>query len=113
MYPRVKEVKISSRLVDSPAILVSEGMSQGMQRFMQAMNKNEKMPGFTGMNDLEINPDNEIIKKIASLRATDEEFAKELSEQIFDNATILAGLNTDVKKLVSRMNKIIEYAINK
>ncbi|MFA5479801.1 MAG: molecular chaperone HtpG [Candidatus Muiribacteriota bacterium] len=110
---RVKEVKISSRLVDSPAILVSEGMTQGMQRFMQAMNKNDKMPGFTGMNDLEINPDNEIIKKIAVLRATDEEFAKELSEQIFDNATILAGLNTDVKKLVSRMNKIIEHAINK
>jgi molecular chaperone HtpG len=109
---KVKEVKLSNRLVDSPAILVSEGMTQGMQRFMQAMNQSGQggaMP--TGLNDLEINAENEIIKKLATLRTTNNQLAQEITEQLFDNAAILAGLNTDYKTLVNRMNKIIEKAI--
>ncbi|MCK9224831.1 MAG: molecular chaperone HtpG [Candidatus Muirbacterium halophilum] len=109
---KVKEVKISNRLVDSPAILVSEGMTQGMQRFMQAMNQSgqgSEMP--TGLNDLEINSDNEIIKKLTTLRNTNKKLAEEITEQLFDNAAILAGLTTDFKSLVTRMNKIIETAI--
>ncbi|MGM0608091.1 MAG: molecular chaperone HtpG [Candidatus Muiribacteriota bacterium] len=110
---KIKEVKLSSRLVDSPALLTSEGMTQGMQKFMSMMNKQQGMGANmgAGMNDLEINPDHPIIEKLAGLRATNEEFARELTEQIYDNAVILAGLNTDFRKYVQRMNKIIEKSI--
>ncbi|MFW5782472.1 MAG: molecular chaperone HtpG [Candidatus Muiribacteriaceae bacterium] len=110
---KVKDVKISSRLTDSPAVLVSEGLSQGMKRFMESMNRVQKgidIP-LSGNSDLEINPDHSIIKKLSSIRATNAELAKEVTEQIYDNAVILAGLSTDYRALVQRMNNIMEKAM--
>jgi molecular chaperone HtpG len=110
---RVKEVIVSKRLVDSPAIIVNpEGyMTSTMERVMQAarLEKGEPLQD-VGSKNLEINTEHPLIKQLALLRGTDEEFAKNVIEQVFDNALIQAGLMVDPQKMVQRSYKILERA---
>ncbi len=107
---RVKEVKSSSRLVESPAMIVNvDGfMSSSMERIMIAQGAPEEQIAMGGKKDLEINPTNPLIKKLADLRAKDQDFAKDVVEQIFDNAMIQAGLLVDPQQMVTRNYRILE-----
>jgi molecular chaperone HtpG len=108
---RVKEVIASKRLVDSPAIIVNPDgfMTSTMERVMQAarLEKGEPLQE-TGSKNLEINPVHPLIRQLSLLRGTDESFAREVIEQIFDNALIQAGLMVDPRKMVERSYKILE-----
>jgi len=108
---RVKEVIASKRLVDSPAIIVNPDgfMTSTMERVMQAarLEKGEPVQE-TGSKNLEINPAHQLIRQLSLLRGTDEPFAREVIEQIFDNALIQAGLMVDPRKMVERSYKILE-----
>jgi molecular chaperone HtpG len=110
---RVKEVIASKRLVDSPAIIVNPDgyMTSTMERVMQAaqMEKGEQLQDL-GNKNLEINGAHPLIKQLSMLRGTDEEFAKSVIEQIFDNALIQAGLIVDPRKMVERSYHILERA---
>ena len=110
---RVKEVIVSKRLVDSPAIVVNPDgyMTSTMERVMQAA-RLEKGEPFqeTGAKNLEINTGHSLIKQLSLLRGTDESFANDIVEQIFDNALIQAGLMVDPMKMVERSYKILERA---
>jgi molecular chaperone HtpG len=63
-----------------------------------------------GTKNLEINTGHSLIKQLSLLRGTDESFAKNIIEQIFDNALIQAGLMVDPRKMVERSYKILERA---
>ena len=63
-----------------------------------------------GNKNLEINADHPLIKQLSLLRGTDDEFAKNVIEQVFDNALIQAGLMVDPRKMVERSYKILERA---
>jgi len=110
---RVKEVIVSKRLVDSPAIIVNPDgyMTSTMERVMQAarLEKGEPLQE-TGSKNLEINTGHQLIKQLSILRGTDEDFAKNIIEQIYDNALIQAGLLVDPRKMVERNYKILERA---
>ncbi len=110
---RVKEVIISKRLVESPAIIVNPDgyMTSTMERVMQAA-RLEKGDAFeeASAKNLEINTGHPLIKQLSLLRGTDESFAKNVIEQIFDNALIQAGLMVDPRKMVERNYKILERA---
>ena len=110
---RLKEVIVSKRLVDSPAIVVSPDgyMTSTMERVMQAA-RLEKGEPFqeAGTKNLEINTDHPLIRQLSLLRGADEDFAKSVIEQIFDNALIQAGLIIDPRKMVERSYKILERA---
>jgi len=110
---RVKEVVASSRLVDSPAIVVNPDgyMTSTMERVMQAaqLEKGETLPD-VGNKNLEINTAHPLIKQLSILRGTDEDFAKSVVHQIFDNALIQAGLMVEPRKMVERSYKILERA---
>jgi molecular chaperone HtpG len=110
---RVKEVIVSKRLVDSPAIIVNPDgyMTSTMERVMQAarLEKGEPLQE-TGSKNLEINTGHQLIKQLSLLRGTDEDFAKNIIEQIYDNALIQAGLLVDPRKMVERNYKILERA---
>jgi molecular chaperone HtpG len=108
---KVKEVKPSSRLVDSPAMIVNvDGyMTSSMERILAAQGRGKENPmSLSGKKDMEINPASPLIKKVADLRIKDQDFAKELTEQIFDNAMIQAGLLIDPQQMVSRSYRILE-----
>ena len=110
---RVKEVIVSKRLVDSPAIIVNPDgyMTSTMERVMQAarLEKGEPLQEL-GNKNLEINTGHPLIRQLSLLRGTDEEFARSVIEQVFDNALIQAGLMVDPRKMVERSYKILERA---
>ena len=110
---RLKEVIVSKRLVGSPAIVVSPDgyMTSTMERVMQAarLEKGEQFQE-VGTKNLEINTDHPLIRQLSLLRGTDEDFAKNVIEQIFDNALIQAGLMVDPRKMVERSYQILERA---
>jgi molecular chaperone HtpG len=110
---RVKEVIVSSRLVDSPAIVVNPDgyMTSTMERVMQAaqMEKGEAITD-VGNKNLEINTAHPLIKQLSMLRATDQEFAKNVVQQIFDNALLQARLMVDPRQMVERSYRILERA---
>lgn len=108
---KVQEVKPSSRLVDSPAMIVSVGghITSTMERILSSQNHGKHNPMTMGnKKDMEINPASGLIKKVADLRVKDQDFAKELAEQIYDNAMIQAGLLIDPQQMVSRNYRILE-----
>ena len=109
---RVSEVRESTRLVDSPAIILDlDGMmTSSMQRFMQALN--EKM-GDMGRKVLEINPSHTLIKRLLTLREEDESLARIVAEQVLDNALIAAGLVQDPRLMVDRIYRIMELSLVK
>jgi molecular chaperone HtpG len=108
---RIQEVKASSRLVDSPAIIVNvDGyMTSSMERILKASGQNEAF-GIGSKKDLEINAASPLIKKLATLREGDAEFAKDVVEQLYDNAMIQAGLLVDPMAMVRRNYRILERA---
>jgi len=106
---KVSEVRKSERLVDSPAMVLSPGGVTGsMQRMMQLMQKdvNNVSPKV-----LEINPRHSIIHGLNAWRQKDEEFARVVGEQLFDNALIAAGLMLEPRQMVNRINGILERTL--
>lgn len=103
---KVKEVKSSTRLTDSPAMIVNPDgfLSAGMERVMRA--SGQAMPSFGGKN-LEINPGHPLLKGLDALRGTDEPLARSVVEQIFDNAMIQAGLMVEPRSMVNRTYQLL------
>ncbi len=108
---KVKDVLISSRLTDSPAIIVNPlgFMTSSMERVMKA--QGQGAPQEFGAKDLEINTGHSLIKGIESLRAKDEELAKSICEQVFDNAMIQAGLMVEPRSMVERTYKLLDKLV--
>lgn len=107
---RVVDVKVSKRLVDSPALVIdSSGMSSGMQRIIQMMDQERK--AFTGAKVLELNPGHPVIAGLCGLKEKDEDLAKLVAHQILDNALLSANLNIDTHSMVNRVYNILEKAV--
>lgn len=110
---RIKEVVVSKRLVDSPAIVVNPDsfMTSTMERVMQAasIDKGKELRE-AGNKTLEINTRHPLIKQLSFLRGKDEAFAGKIIEQVLDNAMIQAGLLVDPRKMVERSYQILERA---
>ncbi len=108
---KVKDVAISKRLVDSPAMIVNPDgfFTSSMERVMSATNQEHKI----GSKNLEINCSHPLIKGLADMRIKDEEFAKNIVSQIHDNAMIQAGLMIEPRSMVERSYKILERVLGK
>ncbi len=105
---RVAEVKVSDRLVDSPALALNADkfMSPHMRRMMKAMNKDGADSPLRV--NLEINPRSAVMKRLAETRTSAPDRAKLVAEQILDNALISAGLLEDATPMVARLYKLLE-----
>ncbi len=111
---KISEVRISKRLVGSPAVLVnpSDHMTTGMQRVLQAAARNDFM---FGTFHLEINPKHAIMQNLNKLRS--EESVKEIAENavwmLLDNATMAAGLMVDPKVMMERNTALLTTALER
>ncbi len=106
---KVADVIFSRRLVDSPAMIVNPDghMSSSMERVI-AMSRREKgVPEEKSKKNLEINPANPLIRRLAALIKEDEDFAREVAGQIYDNAMIQAGLYVNHLEMVERNYRIL------
>ena len=102
---RVKDVRVSTRLSDSPAavILSNDDMSIQMQRMMKQLGR-EDLPDVKPL--LEINPDSPVIRKIED--SADDEFVKSLSSVILDQALLAEGvMPSDSADFVRNLTRIL------
>jgi Molecular chaperone, HSP90 family len=111
---KVGEVRVSQRLVESPAVVVDSDkfMTASMRRIMKAM-KQDGPDTTTTKHDLEINPAHPIISRLDAMRQKDSELAASVAEQILDNARVAAGLLEDPRAMVSRLNQLLEKVLAK
>jgi TNF receptor-associated protein 1 len=106
----IKEVRVSERLVDSPALVLErdQHLTASMRRTLRALRQGADMPGLEAGNDLEINPRHPVIAKLAGLRENDPALAREVTAQLLDSARMAAGLLEDPHRMLRRMNSLIE-----
>ena len=111
---KVNDVSISSRLVDSPAMIVNPDgfMTSSMERVMAAGRMEKGLAGEISKKNLEINTTNPLICRLAELIESDESFAVEVAQQIYDNAMIQAGLSVDPLEMVERNYRILNKAVS-
>jgi molecular chaperone HtpG len=105
----VKDVRISTRLADSPSCIVSDEdePSARMRQMMRTMGQKE-MPEVKPT--LEINPDHEIIKKM--LAHADNKTADDAAWLLFDQALLLEGVPLkDPATFVQRLNRVLSQSI--
>ncbi|WP_227692970.1 molecular chaperone HtpG [Psychrobacter immobilis] len=102
---RAKDVKVSTRLVDSPACLVvGEGeLSPQMIQMLQQMGQDVPASKPT----LEVNPDHPLIKKLESSEQSDVDSDK-LAQVIFDQALLAdGGQLDDPAAYLKRVNELL------
>jgi molecular chaperone HtpG len=106
---RVKDVRASVRLADSPSCIVSddEEPSMQMQQMLRAMGQKDiPAPKPT----LEINPDHEIVKKL--LARPDDAVATDAAWLLLDQALLMEGVPLkDPATFVQRLNRILNLSI--
>jgi molecular chaperone HtpG len=107
---RVKDVRESKRLTDSPCCLVNAegGLSVQMQRLLKIANKD--FP--TTARILEINPSAPLVRRLAGLSAnTDHDgFIKQCALQLWSNALLLEGAVIEPEAMVARNQAFMEEA---
>jgi len=106
---RVKDVRASVRLADSPSCIVSdeEEPSMQMQQIMRAMGQKD-MPA--PKPTLEINPDHEIVKKL--LARPDDTVAQDAAWLLLDQALLMEGVPLqDPATFVQRLNRMLAISV--
>jgi molecular chaperone HtpG len=106
---KVKEVKASVRLADSPSCIVSDEdePSMQMQQMLRAMGQNA-LPSMKPT--LEINPDHEIVKKLRA--ATDEGLINDAAWLLLEQALLIEGLPVENPGMfVQRLNRVLSRAV--
>jgi molecular chaperone HtpG len=106
---RVKDVRASVRLADSPSCIVSDEdePSMKMAQMLRAMGQKD-LPALKPT--LEINPDHEIVKKL--LARTDDAVAEDAAWLLFDQALLMEGVPLqDPAIFVQRLNRILNLSI--
>jgi molecular chaperone HtpG len=106
---RVKDVRASVRLADSPSCIVSDEdePSMKMAQMLRAMGQKD-LPALKPT--LEINPDHEIVKKL--LARSDDAVAEDAAWLLFDQALLMEGVPLqDPAIFVQRLNRILNLSI--
>lgn len=101
---KIKSVKLSTRLTDSPACVVADEQDMGleMQRILQAAG--QELPAIKPV--FEVNPDHELIHRLHEM--TDDDEFKEWVYLLFDQALLAEGGQLDNPgDFVRRMNRVL------
>ncbi len=109
---KVGEVRVSQRLVESPAVVVDadKHMTASMRRMMKAMKQDSELAA-PMKHDLEINPAHPIMARLDAMRQKDAPLAASVAEQILDNARVAVGLLEDPRTMLNRLNQLLEKVL--
>lgn len=107
---KVKDVKSSKRLLDSP-VCVTDDNSAYSASFMKMMKLAQK-DFSVEPKVFEVNPDHPLIRSLLLVFKQDnnDEFVKEISEGLLENALLIEGSLTEPHKLVGLFNKTMTKA---
>jgi len=101
---KVKDVRVTDRLTESPACLVSDqsDMSSNMERILKQAGQN--VPDMKPI--LEINPDHELVQRLVKMRSKDK--IEDFSSILFDQAVLAEGaLPEDPAGFVRKINALL------
>jgi molecular chaperone HtpG len=107
---RVTDVRASNRLSQSVARLADAdgALNPELQRVYKYLGKEYEVP----KKILELNPSHVILKKLLETDSASE-LQTLIIEQIYDSALLVEGLHPDPSSMASRVQQIIEAALNK
>jgi len=111
---KAAKVKVTKKLESHPCVITVEEMAaarhfiktQGAS-FTEEQRYNILQPQF------EINPSHPIIQKVNELRSSNPKLAMLVSEQLFANAMVAAGLVEDPRTILRSMNDLLQEALEK
>eukprot|EP01120_Amphizonella_sp_Union-15-10_P010819 TRINITY_DN4479_c0_g1_i1.p1 TRINITY_DN4479_c0_g1~~TRINITY_DN4479_c0_g1_i1.p1 ORF type:complete len:767 (-),score=205.53 TRINITY_DN4479_c0_g1_i1:16-2316(-) len=105
---RVTTITKTSRLSTSPAIVIDHE-SASFRRMMKFVDPSRapKLP----KQQIQVNPKHPIILLLNKSRKENPDLAKDVAEQVVDNALIQAGLLDDSRSMIPRLNKLLEKAL--
>uniref|UniRef100_A0A8C9I864 Heat shock protein 90 n=1 Tax=Piliocolobus tephrosceles TaxID=591936 RepID=A0A8C9I864_9PRIM len=107
---KCSDVKFSERLVSSPAV-VTGFLSPTLRKVMKATMSNIDFQDNNMLQNLpatlELNPSHTIITSIYHLKNTNQEVAKLLVQQLYDNACIAAGILDDPRLILTKLNELL------
>lgn len=107
----VSGVRSSSRLTDSPAVLVDaeDGLSSNMERILRSANQD--VYGGGAKRVLELNPRHPLIKNLAELHASEKtDDAGRLAKLLLDDAMLLEGQVKDPSGVARRLQDLLMQA---
>jgi len=104
---RVVDVRVSDRLVESPAALVSPDnvMSAQMQKMMYILHNDASMP----KRVMEINPKHPLIKNLNKIykKSPKDPFLEKVALSLYDSVMLVDGLVKDPHEIVSDFQKVL------
>ncbi len=107
---KVKEVRVSHRLADSPAVLVSPdgGMSSSMEKLLKVMQKDDSLP----VKVLEVNRDHPLLRSMLRMFKADaqDRILAQMTRSLFDASLLLDGYLKDPQALASRTGELLAEA---
>merc|ERR1711902_243190 len=111
---KVAKVKTTSKLESHPCVVTVEEMSAA-RHFIETQGTNfTEEQRFTILQpQFEMNPAHPIIKKLNHLRDSNPQLAILVTEQLFANAMVSAGLVEDPRTMLKSMNSLLEQALEK
>jgi molecular chaperone HtpG len=110
LQDRVRDVRRTDRLVDSPCCLANADgtLSTQMQKIMMMTQKDFQL----APRILEINPRAKLIRRLCHLSANaqHDEFISRVGEQLYFSALLVDGMLTQPQELASRVQEFMEEA---
>ncbi|MBU1247162.1 MAG: molecular chaperone HtpG [Proteobacteria bacterium] len=104
---KVTQVRLSSRLSDSPVCLANPDghTTSSMDKIMRVMTKDQSIP----TKVLEINPDHPLIRNLIQVYQADADdaFIPRAATQLYESALLLEGYLTDPHALVGRIQELL------
>ncbi len=107
---RVTDVRVSHRLADSPAVLVSPdgGMTSSMEKLFRAMHKDDSVP----VKALELNRDHPLLRSLLRIFKADpqDKALAGMAELLFEGCLLREGYVKDPQALAGHANALMEQA---
>jgi len=111
---KAAKVKLTKRLESHPCLVSVQEMAAA-RHFVktQGANFSEEQRFNILQPTLEINPEHPIIKKLQDLKTSNPKLATLVTEQLFANAMVSAGLVDDPRTILKSMNEMMALALEK
>uniref|UniRef100_H2YU59 Histidine kinase/HSP90-like ATPase domain-containing protein n=1 Tax=Ciona savignyi TaxID=51511 RepID=H2YU59_CIOSA len=115
---KVTDVKVTDKLDKHPAMVTVWEMGS-VRHFLKSqyltdpkgLSESERTALFKPT--LQLNSNHPIVMKMSKLKTENEELAKALLEQLYDNAMVSAGLFEDARPMVNRLNDLLTKVLEK
>lgn len=105
---KISSVKDTNRLTDTPAVIIDHESIAYRRMMMQVDPK--RMPKLP-KQAMEININHPVIANLRIVRESNPELASQVIQQVYDNAMVAAGLLTDSRPMLDRINSILERTL--